>query len=112
MKRGILALLGLFIAASFSPAQARLSNFSQRGYATQQMQDAGLTAAHPSLPYGSRVRVTNLATGREAEVTITGRIPASRDRIIDLSPAAAQAVDLGTGGAVRLSRGIPPPASP
>jgi len=49
-----------------------------------------LTAAHTTLPTGTQVRVTNLANGRSVIVTITDRGPFSRNRIIDLSYAAAE----------------------
>jgi rare lipoprotein A len=49
-----------------------------------------LTAAHPELPLGSRVEVTNLENGRSVEVEINDRGPAvGADRAIDLSKAAA-----------------------
>jgi rare lipoprotein A len=49
-----------------------------------------LTAAHRSLPLGSKVRVTNLENGRSVEVTIDDRGPYVRRRLIDLSKAAAR----------------------
>jgi rare lipoprotein A len=52
----------------------------------------GLTAAHESLPFGTRVRVRNIANGREVVVRINDRAPRMRDRIIDLSKAAAAAL--------------------
>jgi len=58
-----------------------------------------LTAAHPTLPLGSRVLVTNVKNGRSVEVLINDRGPIIPGRIIDLSYAAAQkldAVDDGT----------------
>src|SRR5271163_585663 len=48
-----------------------------------------LTAAHPWLPFGTKVLVTVEATGRSVVVTITDRLP-SRRRVIDLSVAAAR----------------------
>lgn len=51
-----------------------------------------LTAAHRSLPFGSRVRVTNPATNDSIIVRINDRGPYSGNRIIDLSRAAAKAV--------------------
>ena len=65
-------------------------------------QDA-LTAAHATLPFGTRVRVTLLSTGRSVVITINDRLP-RRDRIIDLSRGAARAIGLiGPGtGKVRL----------
>ena len=58
-----------------------------------------LTAAHPSLPFGTRVLVTRLDTGQEVEVIINDRGPYVRGRIIDLSKRAAR--ELGM-----LDRGI------
>jgi len=75
---------------------------SQRGMATQVMSDM-LSAAHPTLAIGSRARVTNASNGKEIDVWITGRIESSSDRIIDLSPSAAKALDLGSGGTVIVS---------
>jgi peptidoglycan lytic transglycosylase len=51
-----------------------------------------LTAAHRTLPFGTRVRVTNNQNGRSVTVTINDRGPFTRGRIIDLTPAAARAV--------------------
>ncbi len=65
-------------------------------------QDA-LTAAHATWPFGTRVRVTLLATGKSVIVRINDRIP-RRDRVIDLSRGAARRIGLtGPGtGKVRL----------
>jgi len=52
------------------------------------------TAAHPSLPFGTVVRVRNAETGKEVEVRINDRGPHVRGRIIDVSRAAAQALGL------------------
>ena len=57
-----------------------------------------LTAAHRTLPLGTRVLVTNLANGRAVQVRINDRGPSVAGRIIDLSYAAAQALDaVGAG---------------
>jgi rare lipoprotein A len=53
-----------------------------------------LTAAHRTLPLGTRVRVTNLLNGRSIVVTITDRGPFVKDRVIDLSHAAARQIGL------------------
>jgi len=59
-----------------------------------------LTAAHRTLPLGARVRVTNLLNGRSIVVTITDRGPFVKDRVIDLSYAAARQIGiLGPGTA-------------
>jgi rare lipoprotein A len=51
-----------------------------------------LTAAHPSLPFGTRIGVRNTRTGREVVVRVNDRGPYSRNRILDLSYAAAREV--------------------
>jgi len=56
-----------------------------------------MTAAHPSLPFGTRLRVVNLENDREVEVRINDRGPGAPGRILDLSYAAAHA--LGAVGA-------------
>lgn len=57
-----------------------------------------LTAAHRTLPFGTRVRVTNLRTGQQVVVRINDRGPFSRGRIIDLSAAAASQIGLRASG--------------
>jgi rare lipoprotein A len=52
------------------------------------------TAAHRTLPWGSRVKVTNLANGKSVEVRINDRGPFSKGRIIDLSRAAARSLGM------------------
>ncbi|RYF17503.1 MAG: septal ring lytic transglycosylase RlpA family protein [Comamonadaceae bacterium] len=58
----------------------------------------GLTAAHRTLPFGTRVRVRNIRNGREVVVRINDRGPHVRGRILDLSQAAAAALDLLQAG--------------
>ena len=65
--------------------------------------DDRLTAAHKTLRFGTRVRVTNLHNGKSVVVTITDRGPFIRGRIVDLSMAGARAIGMGYGLAkVRL----------
>jgi rare lipoprotein A len=63
-----------------------------------------MTAAHRTLPFGAMVRVTNLANGKQTEVRVNDRGPFVANRVIDLSLAAAQAIEMvGPGTApVRL----------
>ena len=53
-----------------------------------------LTAAHRTLPFGTKVRVVNKRTGRSVVVRINDRGPYAHGRIIDLSHAAAKAIGL------------------
>ena len=57
-----------------------------------------LTAAHRSLPFGTRVNVTNLDNGRDVTVRINDRGPFTRGRIIDLSRRAAQQLGMIRSG--------------
>jgi rare lipoprotein A len=53
-----------------------------------------LTAAHRTLPFGTRVKVTYIKTGNSVEVVINDRGPYAKNRIIDLSAAAASKVGM------------------
>jgi rare lipoprotein A len=57
-----------------------------------------LTAAHKTLPFGTKVRVTNLANDKSVEVTINDRGPYVEGRVIDLSRAAADALGFANYG--------------
>lgn len=59
-----------------------------------------LTAAHPTLPFGTRVTVTREDNGREVEVLINDRGPYAKGRIIDLSKRAAKALGMLKRGTV------------
>jgi rare lipoprotein A len=69
-----------------------------------------LTAAHRKLPFGSKVRVTNLGNGKTVVVRINDRGPYGRGRIIDVSEAAAKKLGMLRAGIAKvkvevLSRG-------
>jgi rare lipoprotein A len=61
-----------------------------------------LTAAHPSLPFGTRVRVTNLRNGKDVIVRINDRGPFVKGRIIDLSISAAKVIGLIKSGTTQV----------
>ena len=63
-----------------------------------------MTAAHRSLPFGTKVRVTNKSNGRSVVVTINDRGPFIRGRIIDLSTAAAGVIGMKGAGVARGHR--------
>jgi rare lipoprotein A (peptidoglycan hydrolase) len=67
-----------------------------------------LTAAHRTLPLGTRLRVTNLSNGRSVTVTITDRGPFVKDRVIDLSYAAARRIDMIGPGTALIQLAILP----
>ncbi len=59
------------------------------------------TAAHKTLPFGTKVKVTNERTGQSVVVRINDRGPYAKDRVIDLSKASAQAI--GTSGVAKVT---------
>jgi len=63
----------------------------------------GLTAAHRTLPFGTKVRVTNHHNGKAVIVRIVDRGPYGRGRIIDLSRAAARELDMISAGTAMVS---------
>jgi rare lipoprotein A len=76
-----------------------------RGTASgQQLNLEALTAAHRSLSFGTKVRVTNRNNGRSVVVTINDRGPFVRGRVIDITPAAARA--LGFSGLTQVTLSV------
>ena len=61
-----------------------------------------MTAAHKTLPFGTRVRVTHLRNGRSVDVRINDRGPYVAGRVIDLSKAAAGAIGMTKEGTARI----------
>jgi len=77
--------------------------FTGKKTASGEVFDAGsFTAAHQTLPFGSKARVTNLINGKSVYVVINDRGPYAGNRIIDLSQAAARAIDMIEHGVVRV----------
>lgn len=67
----------------------------------QKLNGGALTAAHRTLPFGSKVKVTNKKNGHTVVVTINDRGPFRRGRVIDVTPAAARA--LGFSGLTQVT---------
>lgn len=61
-----------------------------------------MTAAHRTLPFGTKVKVTNLQNGRKVRVRINDRGPFIPGRIIDLSKKAARKLDMVNDGVVQV----------
>lgn len=70
----------------------------------QPLNPGALTAAHRSLPFGTKVRVSNRKNGRSVIVTINDRGPFVRGRIIDVTPAAARELGFSGLAPVTLAR--------
>ena len=61
-----------------------------------------LTAAHPTLPFGTRLRVTNVATGRSVTVRVNDRGPYVPGRIVDVSYSAAESLGMVGRGVAKV----------
>ncbi len=97
-----LIVIGIPMTASAQTGIASVYGYSGGRTADGEwMSTAGLTAAHRSLPFGTLVRVTNERNGRSVVVRINDRGPFVSGRVIDLTPAAAQA--LGFSGLADVS---------
>ena len=68
----------------------------------ERLNPAELTAAHPSLPFGTRVRVTSLDTGRSVVVRVNDRGPFVRGRSLDVSYSAAKQLDMTQRGVAKV----------
>jgi rare lipoprotein A len=68
----------------------------------ERMNANALAAAHRSLPFGTRVRVDNLTNGRSVVVRINDRGPFVRGRVIDLTKAAAERIDMIRSGTANV----------
>ena len=61
-----------------------------------------MTAAHRTLPFGTRLKVTNLRNNRSVVVTVNDRGPFIRHRIVDVSAGAANALGFRSAGVARV----------
>ncbi len=114
------AMLILVAAALTAAAPLPASAFSQTGLGSyygpelhgrrtasgERFNQHGMTAAHRTAPFGSRLKVTHLGNGRSIVVRVNDRGPFIRGRIVDISSGAARQIGLhGRGvGRVRIER--------
>ena len=98
--RGAAAIIGTVVTlAAVQPASAQsgAASWYASGHRTangERFNPNGMTAAHRSLPFGTRVRVENKRNGRSVVVRINDRGPFTKGRIIDLSRAAAAKINM------------------
>jgi rare lipoprotein A len=97
------------VCSSAAMAQSGIASIyayaGERTASGERAQPNGFTAAHRTLPFGTRVRVTNKNNGRSVMVRINDRGPFVRGRVIDLTPAAARALGFNGLAPVTLSAG-------
>ena len=101
MLRLVTAVAVLLLVASYAQAQTAEHSFSGL-CAYYPGRGGGLTAAHKTLPFGTRVRVTDSKTGRSVVVVINDRGPFNKGRVLDLSTSAAKALGMTERGVVSV----------
>jgi rare lipoprotein A len=114
MKDRIALFVIVILACQVSPSYLARTSADQTGIASVYSVESGrrtasgrelnreaLTAAHRTLPLGTKVKVTNKSNGYSVVVTINDRGPFVRGRIIDVSPAAARV--LGFSGLTHVT---------
>ena len=100
MQRIAIAFLFLFVGSAWGATQAGEASFYAKEHhgrktaSGERFDMNALTAAHRTLPFGSRVKVTNRSSKRSVVVRINDRGPFVRGRVIDLSRAAASAIGM------------------
>jgi rare lipoprotein A len=100
MLRSAIFVTASLLAAMPMPAIAQSASYNFSGLcAFYPAHGNGLTAAHRTLPFGTRVRVSDPKSGRNVTVTINDRGPFGKHRVLDLSPSAARALGM-------ISRGV------
>jgi len=92
--------------ASVAHAQVGFASYYKSGLRTangERFNPHGLTAAHRSLPFGTRVRVENVRTRKSVVVRINDRGPFVHGRVIDLALGAARIIGLHAMGVAKVS---------
>ncbi len=95
----------LFDGAAHAQSWTGKASFYSHGTRTasgSRFQPSALTAAHRSLPFGTVLRVTNLANQRSIMVTVNDRGPFVRGRILDVSSGAADALGFRGAGVAQV----------
>ena len=92
-------------ARETQPASQGVASFYTEGARTasgEKFDARELTAAHRSLPFGTRLRVTNVATGRSVTVRVNDRGPYVAGRVVDVSHSAADALGMVEQGTAKV----------
>lgn len=114
-RLAIVALTALTLLVGASHAEAQTGHASWYGSEMcrkgmscrtangERFRPSGISAAHRTLKFGTRVKVTNLKNGKSVTVRINDRGPFVKGRMIDLSHGAAKAIGMGGTGLVKMT---------
>jgi rare lipoprotein A len=108
MKNFVLAIaVAFFVFAGASQAgTVGMASYYKSGKITangERFKPNGFTAAHRTLKFGTKLRVTNLRNGKSVVVRVNDRGPFIRGRVIDLSLGAARVIGLNKTGVAKVS---------
>ncbi|MDO8995278.1 MAG: septal ring lytic transglycosylase RlpA family protein [Sediminibacterium sp.] len=114
MKKPVLFLLGFAFTVGFTScfrkgSETGMASFYADKYVGRKTSNGEkfkqnkLTAAHKTLPFGTKVKVTNLNNGQSVKVRINDRGPFIQGRIIDLSKKAAKKIDMVNAGVTKVT---------
>ena len=114
MKKPVLFLLGFAFTVGFTSCFRKGSDTGMASFYAdkyvgrktsngEKFKQNKLTAAHKTLPFGTKVKVTNLSNGQSVKVRINDRGPFIQGRIIDLSKKAAKKIDLVNAGVTKVT---------
>jgi rare lipoprotein A len=101
--------LGAFDSGVLAKSTVGMASYYKSGKKTangERFNPGGLTAAHRTLPFGTKIRVTNLRTGESVVVRINDRGPFVHGRVIDLSLGAARLVSLTKSGVAKVKYSV------
>jgi rare lipoprotein A len=98
------AVLNAHPAAKTTPSDGVASFYNEDEWTAsgERFNTRAMTAAHPTLPFGTRLRVTNVTNGRSVVVRINDRGPYVPGRVVDLSEAAAENLGMVERGIVKV----------
>ncbi len=109
MKKSMPQILAFGVASMIAATTAQAgdwvgqaSYYALKGRTASGARVGAFTAAHRTLPMGSRVRVTNLRNNRSIVVTVNDRRPFTRGRVIDVSVAAADSLGFRSAGVAQV----------
>lgn len=110
-KPALAGLAGFCLLAAFgtAPASAQCGRASwyalgSKTASGERMRPYALTAAHRTLPFGTKLKVTNKKTGKSVVVRINDRGPFIKGRFLDLSKGAARSIGMGGVGSVCVAK--------
>jgi rare lipoprotein A len=89
-------------AAATTDGIASFYKYDSKTASGEQFNPKDLTAAHRTLPFGTRIRVTNVATGKSVTVRVNDRGPFIRGRVVDVSHSAAEALGMIDRGITKV----------